>query len=516
MKTAKRLLSVLLALVMVAAMVACSGGSDGNTDTNTNSVGGTDGGTDNGTDGGTVGGTDDGGTELPPIFVQKEYNIDDFSGNEYIILQHSPEDTVFGYTEDSFMGSHVMARIEEVEAKFDCTLVFKFIAYGGAEFVTNFQNLENTGVGGDIIFSNNNASVRRVIGTGGEESLLVDLFALDDILNFWDTNKWGNITTRETMMAGSAFYGLTPALWVDCAPLPAYQMVYSRDVLAAFGATDPQEYWENEEWDREAMLSVITSVYDDTGADLIYGMNSNIGNMVRATFLSTGISPIVVESINADESVNWSYGLLTDDCLEAMTWFKNAYNNNKKYFNYGTVEGGGWSEFHLPLMEDRAAFCMTRGGEVVNYVVKDLTNFGLTCWAGIDANTLSGYYENCYSVGIPVFAQDFECSAFLMYDLFEGLNGIETYEDVIQFYRDNYFETDLDVQMLVRQGASLQYSYWPNGGDKLFSFSTKLPGSASISSIIESACNEAKATAENYILPNMVELEKYKQAGYFD
>ena len=64
-----------------------------------------------------------------------------------------------------------------------------------------------------------------------------DLLAVDDIINFWNAEKWGTIPAREAMMAGGTFYGVAPALWVDCTPLPYYQIVYNKTLVENAGLT---------------------------------------------------------------------------------------------------------------------------------------------------------------------------------------------------------------------------------------------------------------------------------------
>lgn len=519
MKTAKRLLSVLLVFVMIAATVACSGGSsvteDGNTTTATQTEGSTGVCVLPGTQVPETPGIVDveGWIQAPP-----DPYLSEFDGGNFIIIQHESEESPFGYEEDSVFLPSVLNRIEEMETKYGCTVSFRTLAYGGSSFVADFCALEFSGVGGDLLFSSDNSAARRLVGKGGEDSMLINLYALDNYLNVWDTDKWGTVASRETMMVGERIYGLTPALWVDCTPLPDYQLVYSRDVLAAFDLVDPAEYWENKAWDREAMLDLITSVYDDSGDYLVYGINAAVDHMQRASFLASGVSTVVVDRINADESVDWSYGLMTPEGKDALIWFKNAFKQNRKYFNSGKLAPEGSVEtYHQALVEGKAAFCLVRGRDVVESVFVDLPNFGLTCWAGLDANVLSGSYDNCYSVSIPVFAQNPYGSALLMYDLFEGLDGMQDYDDVLRYYRETYFKTYADAKMLLRKNGNLQYSYQLHGGNKVWeTLAEKIVLSPYVIPVIENSIGTFASVAKENALPNKVALLQYWGAGYFN
>jgi len=516
MKTARRLLALLLVAMMVFALVACSGSEDVNTTTDTEG-----GKTPTTGETGTPGKPGDPTTGSTSIDSGDDWEqdpaptLEDFNGKTYIVIQHGPKEEPFGYTQDSLMGAHVADRIVEVQNKYGCTLDFSQVAYNN-DFASNIQGLMYAEDGGDMVFSYNNAQLRKALGTGGDESAMQDLLAIDNIINFWNFDKWGNITSRETMMAGGTFYGVTPALWVDCTPLPYYQMVYNKTLAEQFGITDPQELWEKEEWDRDNMLDLITECYDDAGGVTVWGISATLNHMVRGTALTAGIDFVEIENINADGTVDWTLGLVNPDVTEALQWLKNTLKANGKYFNNGKGDWTTW-DTQTPFIAEQCVFCLTRPSTIFGSIVTSVDSFGIITWAGADANTLTGYYENCYSIAIPVFAKDVYQSGYLIYDLFEGLDGVETYEDVIKFYRETYFDSDIDVECLVREGASLQYSYWPNGLDSLYSsITTGFESASSIKNLIEKNEHLVDTEINTHLIPNVVKLEQYRQNGFFN
>ena len=473
MKLAKRLLSLTLALLMVFALFACN---DDPVDTNTGSQ------DTNNTD------TNSDNTSSEEVsFDPGPRPYDETKGKTFYIIQHEDSATPFKYSQDSLMGEKIAERINEIETAYGVTVEFVPVAYSDA-FATAMQQMEVTGAGGDIVFSTNNSKLRLALGVGGETSLMVDLLTVDHIINFWDMDKWGNIISRETMMAGGTFYGVTPALWIDCTPLSFYVMIYNRDMLKTFEAVDPQEAWEKKEWDRDVMLESITSVYDDSTGVTIYGVEFGQVHITRATVLSTGCQLANIDKINADGTVEWHNGWDSPDVIEALQWLKTSYNDNTKYFNGGKFNTDlGWNAYQA-VLDGYAAYALTRPlGLFGNVVVEADFDFGLTTWAGSEANILSGYYENCYSVTIPVFTgMGIENTAFIMWDLFEGMNGIESYDDLIAYYRNTYFTSDQDVEHLLRDGATLMYSYWPNGIDSVINNMTaNLMASATVQGLVE-------------------------------
>jgi len=341
----------------------------------------------------------------------------------------------------------------------------------------------------------------------------VDMLTVDHIINFWDEDKWGNITAKETVMAGGYFYGVTPALWIDYTPLPYYLYTYNKDLLQQFEIPDLQEYWEEEEWDRNTMLQVIRDCYDDTGAATIVGMTATRQHMTRACFLSTGADFLIIDKINADRTAEWTNGFLSPEVQESLQWLNTTLKTHGKHFNTTT---GSWFA-HEPFLDGLSLMCSTRPKEVFDQIVTTASfEFGLIPWAGLEPNYISGFYEDVCSVAIPTFAQNPEHTAFLMADLFEGLDGMETQDDIIAYYRENYFATDLDVEFLLKQGASLQYTYWPNKGDVVIdSIASTIDVVSSAKTLIDRYAPQLDPIIEEHILPNKVAIEAYRQNGYF-
>ncbi len=519
MKLAKRMLAASLLLVIIFAFVACAG-DPGTTNTDkpsndkgSNSVVGTGPSNTDITDTPVV------DTTPPPI--QEEWEPDqprptsDTNGKTYIIIQHTEEENPFGYSQDSVLGLQIADRISDVEELYGCTLDFSQIPYDDA-FPSQLQALQYSDNGGDLIFSNNNAMLRRALGTGPDDSLCYDLLKFDHIINFWDFNKWGNITARECMMAGGVFYGVSPALWVDCTPLPYYTVVYNKDMCETSGVTDPQETWEKGEWDTYAMVEAIQGTTNE--ADGVWGMTAHSVHMVRATFLATGLPFLNVE-VAADGEVLWDSNLDAPEVVAAFQWLKNTLTANAKCFNNGKDSyGSNFWEYHIPFNDELCAMVVSRPSNLLgSIVVEGPENFGIISWAGMEANVLSGYYENVYAIAIPNFAQNADHSAYLMFDLFKGLGDIKGYDDVMNYYLDTYFSSDVDITCLVRPGAKLQYSYWPNGCDAVWeNLAGGLMTSSSIQGLIDKNLHSSDGPLENHMVPNQVALKAWKDAGKID
>ncbi len=484
MKRFKQLVAVLLLLIMCFSITACGGENDDPSGTDSRGI-------------------------VDPVIRPEE-----MSGKDFIIIQHQPEISPFGYAENSQLAERAFKRMEDVEALYGCTLNFSTVPYDN-NFVTQIQAFAYEENSGDLIFSSNNAMLRRCVGTGGDDSMLVSLLPYDSILDFWNTEKWGNITAKETMMYGKDFYGVTPALWINYLPLPYYYLVYNRDLLESFGQTDLQEYYENGTWTRDVMMDIVISCYDDTGAVPIYGMAAHLSHMIRASFLAAGCTPVQIDSINVDGTSEWTNGWLLPEAEEALTWLQGKIKSNPRCFN-GGKNVGTWSA-HEGFIAQEAVMCLTSPITILNNIVVDAAfSYGIMPWGGFEPNYMSGYYENVCTVAIPTFAQNAEWSAFLMADLFEGLDGTPDYNSVLEYYRNTYFDTDTDMEILIQQGSNnLQYSYWPNNGDATLGAIAGSFLSSSVTALLQANAGLVDSVVETYILPNKIALEQYKAEGKY-
>ena len=88
---------------------------------------------------------------------------------------------------------------------------------------------------------------------------------------------------------------------------------------------------------------------------------------------------------------------------------------------------------------------------------------------------------------------------------------------MINYYRENYFDSDIDIEVLMRSNASLQYSYWPNDGmDGIYSqLAGGLMNASSMTTLISryAASNDMKI--EKHIVPNQIALHQYKLEGKY-
>jgi len=297
-------------------------------------------------------------------------------------------------------------------------------------------------------------------------------------------------------------------LWTDFTPLPDYQFLYNKEYLQVAGLPDFQEYWEQKKWDREIMLNAITSIESDPGN--YWSLNAEIGHVVSSTFLSTGAPLVLIEKVNADKTVEWSYGVQSVDAEEAFTWLKSALTRYEKHF---MLNGTSYGPPYQTFSEGACMTALVERRFLLNYVIPNgPKDFGIITWAGREPNFLPGYLTEVSTVSIPTFAQNQEHSAFLMYDLFEGLGDVKTKNDVIAYYQETYSLSETDVLCLFRSEEHLQFYYYGKG---LNNIAQNFDSVSSVRDLIQQNVSIDEETFEAYAIPNAIAIEAYRQSGFF-
>ncbi len=493
MKHTKRIFCLALALLMAIGVAACGGDvppSDG--------VAGTEG--------------TEIGTETAPPCGGCWPTLDrpaEMVGKTYVLLQEEVPENPFGFGQETEVGQLLAAHIAEVETLYGCKL--EFLQVPQNDHSQSQMSIFDLGGTGDIFFGSSTL-LRRSLRSAPGELMFENMLKYDQIINFWDFNKWGNIYARECLMEEGEFYGVTPALWRDCTPLPLYAVVYNRDMISACGGENPGEYWEKEEWDTHAMEEVLKK----TTIDGKWGMTASMDDMVHGTVLACGESLIELRSVNADGSLVWENNLDSDEVISSLQWLKNTLSLNKNCFNNGQND---WAlrRSHEPFAAGQSAMALTSPAQILEMAGDLNFDFGVITWPSKDFNYVAGGYGEVTAIAIPTFAQNTTHSAHLIHDLFKGFGEVKDYRELLQYYRDTYFKSDVDLDCLMQTEGSTGYTYWVEGVcAPFYNISQNLMASTSVKTLVETSAERGDSAIENRVLANLHSLQKWREVGKID
>ncbi len=448
----------------------------------------------------------------PPV-TSDPVRPEEMQGKTYLILQEAPAETPFGFDTETTLFQELVTHMAEVEERYGCTL--EFLQLPANDLSQSQMVVFELGGVGDIFFGLSTV-LRRSLRNAQGEMMFENILKYDHIINFWDIQKWGNIYARECLMMEGEFYGVTPALWQDCTPLPLYCVVYNKGLIEDCGEKSPLEYWEEEEWDNFAMVQVIkntTSVADD-----IWGMTASLEQMVHATVLATGKPLVEVAGMQLDGSVVWKNNLDSAEIITSLQWLQFTMNNNAKCFNKGLND---WEKgkTHEPFLAGTSALALTSPAQALEMVKSpgNHIDMGIITWAGVEANQMTGGYGEVTAVAIPTFAQNTTHSAYLVFDLFKGVGDIRDYSQLHEYYLQAYFSHDTDVTCFLQQDGKTGYSYWVEGsGSQIHSISNSLLATKSVKALVEKYLHDGDSVIENHVATNWLSLEKWRQGGKMD
>lgn len=179
--------------------------------------------------------------------------------------------------------------------------------------------------------------------------------------------------------------------------------------------------------------------------------------------------------------------------------------------NGNDLAAGSWG-FTDPFINNEATLLLTAFWHVTNTIQYEMDDFGLLPWpCGPYGNPdeLPAYYEDSTVITIPLFASDYEESAYIINAIFEGFDSYPTIESIEEYYADQVFHDPRDAKLFVSLGKNAQYCYWPDGGDNMLYTMTDNLTSKTPTELIKTSLNSIQKCIDEQIMPNFKAMEHY-------
>ena len=441
--------------------------------------------------------------------LDKEISYDiikDLEGIDFVIWQGSAISNVFMYKENTTLADDALERIDYIEQVFNCDVI---IEMGGDDAELNKKVLALMAVGDGSC----DAFVARshLLRPIGNAQGLVPMEDVEHIMDFHDRQKWGELNAQELMMCKGTLYGLIPVAWPDMFPEVYYMLITNNEIIKNHGGIDPREYIETKTWNRDTFEKSIQD-YTYLGAsenETIYGISAAPMHLVRMALLGNGVEYVVSNGEGSYKS-----GFDTDEAIEGLTWLQNLLKNNKECFVLGGKNGDDvWSSFSTPFKESRASMYLTNSRIFFNEVTFEIKDFAVLPFPTGPSGEYGKWpaaYESTQAVAIPIFAEDIDVSAMVLDEMFKPLNKYPDYESLMSRYKNQVFDDQRDIDMMMSIGNNARYSYWIEGGDgALWNISNNyLNGSPA--NLIKSHIGTMKKTIDEAILPNDQNMDRYR------
>ena len=191
----------------------------------------------------------------------------DLDGFEYSIRYYDhyvPEDgSLFGYRDRTVFNDAVLKRIDEIEKAYNCTI--EPSSASGADLDSNMLPILISGQKYYDTVMSSSWNLRSIIESGAFESLL----PVSHIIDYKNSEKWGNWRLLEQSVWDGNLYGVVPVQWPGVAVTSGWMFVFNENLAGLLGQPDPREYIETKVWTREKLGEMmLTYTTDDLGHPL--------------------------------------------------------------------------------------------------------------------------------------------------------------------------------------------------------------------------------------------------------
>ena len=378
----------------------------------------------------------------------------DLGGYEAVVLQSNTNvETIFSYVENTTFSDLVLQKIAQVEDKLHCKVTLtKPQSYNASNLFMSIIASINVG---DIFFGE--------VHNFKYSNLFEPLTGLEDIIDYTNTEKWGNVSIMESLLINGEPYGVTPTYWPYMEPSVCYVMLSNDRLVREFGMTDPREHYESNTWTWDTFINYVENCTDLNRG--IFSVALQPSNLIKIAILSNGVS-----YLTEDSNGNIVGNLYTDATLEAIQWAQDFYNNysDKLHTTWPTFYGS-WEAISEPFINKEAVFNMTNTAMTINYVSYQMDEPFAILPFPRGPKAADGYWggilEGNNAAGILLNSKDVIANAYIIDELFTPLEGYETKEDRMSYYLTQLVFNRQDAEILFGIDGNALYSYWPVGAD---------------------------------------------------
>lgn len=368
----------------------------------------------------------------------------DFDGQAVqIVLDENNSDDFLWFTADSSEAEELLKRKNEIEKNYNCEIVFQKQENDIGNFVSS-KLASNSNGDIDILISLSYYTRR-----WAKSGYLIDVINYSDIIDYTDSFRWGYQNDLETAAVDGRLYGIIPYCFPDNMRSFFYILVTNNRLMSEAGYDDMSVFQEENNWSRDIFEELIKNcAQQDKG---IYSLDTGLESFLTNSVYASGGS---VYNKDTDHT-----GLRNAGALDGLSWgceILNKYRDNIYLHD----------DFRDKFLEGNAAMTTGDSSAITGQFAKnsDIGEFSLLPFpkgSKTDENTATGYIHSFrHMISIPTITDDTEASAVIINELFKPLPSIQNEEDLKQYYRNNVFWSDKDVEILFRESANAEYNYW--------------------------------------------------------
>ena len=382
-------------------------------------------------------------------FIDPNSDVIDYDGE--VIKAFNAEDLIWAYEDNNSLQSDALwNRIESVEK----SLNVKFEMVNIAEnYLVEYFTL-NTATGSvdiDLIYRSNGNN----LWTIGAAGALYPMTSFPQYIDINDYEKYGAPGILEAAMHNGVPYAVQPVQWPGLQGVECFFIAYNPGMFASNGLTNLHEYYENKTWTWDTMKSV----FDSAAPSLREGevvLEAHGGYFLNSLFMSNGFDFVTMVD---GEPV---FDPTAQEALDSIEFLKELMTLGDK-IELGSDTDDRWE--YTTFISGKALTVLTTAQSVTTEDVAYESDFEYSIMPFPSGP--NGEYgkwaqsvTRIYGLAIPLGADEPECVAHAISELcepFEEFGGSK--EGLMQYYRNNVFSTDLDVEIYFAVDDFVRYDY---------------------------------------------------------
>ncbi len=430
-------------------------------------------------------------TLLP--FIDEGDSRADYFG-EVIETFQSDDGSILVYPDNNSPQSDALwKRIHDVEEKLG--VVIELSNDGDYDFEEYFITTTASGsCDTDLIFRYGGNSLWFI----AEAGVLHPITNFPDYIDLSDTEKYGTPGILEASMHNGIPYAVQPMYWPGLQGIECFFIAYNSDDFAANGLTDLHEYYENKTWTWDTFKNVLDTAATTISreGDLIFEAHG--GYLMNTLFMSNGFDYVTFVDGVPTFDLTPKEALDSIDYLRELSLFGDKINIDADRWTCTAFVNGN------ALTTLATAQAVTTGTVAYNsdFAYKIMP---FPCGPNVEYGKWMQSVTRIYGFAIPLGAGDPDCVAHVINELCEPMEEFGgSKEGLKQYYRDNIFSSDLDVEIFFSVENNVRYDYDDAGLiNEYTAIIAENINKASASELIEKNSNIVKNIYTKYIEPNL-------------
>jgi len=408
----------------------------------------------------------------------------------------SVDENVLGFMPNTMFADVARQRISDVEKKYNCTITVNY-----KDSYNSCRNFIACCTGG-VFLCDAISGISDMWADAARTGMLVGMSEVTDYIDYKDEDKWGTRSLLEVVYYEDDLYGLIPFAWPElCHSSFGYPIVVNEDIINSLGETDPREYVENGEWTWDKFAEVLpryTVVEGNTTK--IYGIGTH-NPYYAEMFLRSNGSSLVKQDANG----NYVSGYTDERSMKAMQKAVDIrFGETQTCFDTKDDPEAVAEDFVNGL----TTLSVTGTGYIYGQDARislKIDNFGILKWpVGPDVDpsySVSIMENNSYCIALSALSSAVENTAMIINDIYEPLDGFETFDDIKAYMEHNYFFDERDCETFFNMYLNQQYNYFHYG---LRNYTVAyLTNKTSISATLEASEDQLQDLIDEDVIPSV-------------